>query len=108
MSRALTEVGQHTAREAWIVQRHGQGVHEIDVAAHHLGRLTARQVQQELRTLQMAPDDSELGRLLAWAALPDEFDEILRGPSALDGVSPHIRIPHYRDRDSRLSCLHHA
>lgn len=35
--------------EAWIVQFHGQGVLEIDTAAHRLGCLPIRQIEQKLQ-----------------------------------------------------------
>jgi hypothetical protein len=48
LSEAVTEVAQHTVMEAWVVQVQGQGVLEIDAAAHRLGRLPVGQIEQEL------------------------------------------------------------
>lgn len=49
LGETVTQVGQHTVMEAWVVQLHGQGVLEIDAAAHRLGCLAVRQVEQELQ-----------------------------------------------------------
>jgi len=48
LGKAFTEIGQHAVVEAWVVQLQGQGVFEIDAAAHRLGHLPIRQIEQEL------------------------------------------------------------
>jgi hypothetical protein len=44
-SQPVAEVGQHAVVEARVVQLHGQGVLEVDAAAHRLSSLTVRQVE---------------------------------------------------------------
>ena len=51
---AACGVGEHAVVEAGIVQFDGQGLLEVDAAAHRLGGLTVRQAEQELRTQTVA------------------------------------------------------
>jgi hypothetical protein len=56
--QAVAEARPDTVVKAGIIQLHGQGVLEIDAAAHRPGHLPVRQVEQELQHT----DGDELGR----------------------------------------------
>ena len=89
LGETVTEVGQHAVVEAGIVQLHGQGVLEVDAAAHRLGGLPVRQAEQELQHT----DGGQLGGREARtpvARVP--VGEVLVAPQPVQPVShPHRR-----------------
>ena len=89
LDETLAEVAQDTVMEAGIVQLQGQGVFEVDAAAHRLGGLPVGQTEQELQHA----NGGQLGRREAGAPVAGiPVGEVLVAPQPVQPVPyPHSR-----------------